>query len=109
MAARILAPRADGQVLYAKHMAKQRVGLRAGWDSVGPMLLQRAAHVILVRDPRQLIPSFAEVTLPTLEATCLPELCCIYSELRALGRPPPVVLSEDLQRNPAGTLRALCW
>jgi len=35
-------------------------------------------------------------------------LCDGGSELRAVGRAPPVVLSEDLQRNPVGTLRALC-
>ena len=30
------------------------------------------------------------------------------SELRALGRTPAVILSEDLQRDPQGTLRAVC-
>lgn len=46
------------------------------------------------------------------EETCLPALCRIFSDLRRM-RPddaaaPPVVLSEDLQRDPEGTLRALC-
>ena len=61
--------------------------------------------MLLIREPRLLIPSFAKVAPPTLEETCLPALVGLLSEIKALrGRPPPVVLSEDLQRNPAGEL-----
>ena len=53
--------------------------------------------------------SFTKVLQPTLHETCLPALIELYSELRCIhGRPPPVVLSEDLVENPEGTLRALC-
>ena len=46
----------------------------------------------------------------SLHETCLPALCELFSELRAAsgGRAPPVVLSDDLRRDPEGTLRALC-
>lgn len=33
--------------------------------------------------------------------------CCCFSTATC-RRPPPVVLSDDLVRNPEGTLRALC-
>jgi hypothetical protein len=68
---RILTPREEGRVRYVKHMAKQRIGC-------GQPLMHGAAHMLLIRDPRSLIPSFDEVTPCTLEATCLPELCCIF-------------------------------
>ncbi|PSC69247.1 aminotransferase class IV [Micractinium conductrix] len=96
----LLAPRRK-PVLYAKHMAKHRVGL-------GPELLRRARHVLLVREPAAVIQSFSEVLEPTLTETCYPALLELYSELRVLGRPPPVVLSDDLVRDPEGMLRALC-
>ncbi|PRW33103.1 branched chain amino acid aminotransferase [Chlorella sorokiniana] len=100
VAQQLLGPR-DKPLLYAKHMAKHRIG-------VDRSLLRRARHVLLVREPAAVIGSFAEVLEPTLTETCYPALLELYSELRALGRPPPVVLSDDLVRDPEGTLRALC-
>eukprot|EP00887_Chlorella_sp_A99_P000443 scaffold17.g443.t1 len=86
----LLGPR-DKPLLYAKHMAKQRLGIT-----------ERAL------EPQAVIASFSEVLEPTLGETCYPALLELYSELRALGKPPPVVLSDDLVREPEGTLRALC-
>lgn len=96
----LLGPR-DEPLLYAKHMAKHRTG-------VPRELLRRARHVLLVREPAAVIHSFSEVLEPTLTETCYPALLELYSELRSLGRPPPVVLSDDLVREPEGMLRALC-
>ncbi|KAL4439885.1 hypothetical protein ABPG75_002886 [Micractinium tetrahymenae] len=96
----LLGPRGK-PMLYAKHMAKHRLG-------VPRELLRRARHVLLVREPAAVIHSFSEVLEPTLTETCYPALLELYSELRSLGRPPPVVLSDDLVREPEGTLRALC-
>ncbi|KAK9809273.1 hypothetical protein WJX72_012545 [[Myrmecia] bisecta] len=96
----LLAPR-KSKVLYVKHMAKHRVGL-------GKALLKGAAHMLLVREPYKVVLSFAEVLEPTLHETCYPALCELYSDLRVLGRPPPVVMSDDLVKNPEGVLRALC-
>ena len=66
------------QVLYAKHMAKHRMGI----DST---LMARGAHLLLVREPAAVIASFGEVLQPTLQETCYPALCEIYSELRSAG------------------------
>lgn len=96
----MLAPRGKA-VLYAKHMAKHKVGIKRE-------LLRRARHVLLVREPAAVIHSFSEVLEPTLTETCYPALLELYSELRSMGRPPPVVLSDDLVRDPEGMLRALC-
>lgn len=49
----LLGPR-DKPLLYAKHMAKHRIG-------VPRELLRRARHVLLVREPAAVIHSFSEV------------------------------------------------
>ncbi|KAI8474362.1 MAG: hypothetical protein J3K34DRAFT_453502, partial [Monoraphidium minutum] len=96
----ILGPRSK-QVLYAKLIAKQKMGLdQALW--------QRANHVILVREPYGVVQSFSKVLNATLQELGYAALAEIYSEMRTLGRPPIVVLSDDLVRNPEGVLRALC-
>ncbi|GAB4823619.1 hypothetical protein N2152v2_010665 [Parachlorella kessleri] len=89
------------ELVYVKHMAKQRLG-------IGRALLHQTKHFLLVREPLAVIRSFSEVCEPTLHETCYPALCELYSELRCLGRPPPVVLSDDLVKDPEGTLSALC-
>jgi branched-chain amino acid aminotransferase len=90
------------KVMYAKHMSKHKIG-------VPPALWTRAKHVLLVRDPAPVLQSFAKVLPPTLFELGYPSLLEIVSELRAAGRPPPVVvLSDDLARRPEATLKALC-
>ena len=69
-------------MLYAKHMAKHRVGIER-------TLVGRGAHMLLVRERTAVIQSFAEVLEPTLQETCYPALLEIYSELRAAGCAPP--------------------
>ena len=66
------------QVLYAKHMAKHRIGIQRG-------LMAQGVHMLLVREPSAVIQSFGEVLEPTLTETCYPALCEIYSELRSAG------------------------
>jgi hypothetical protein len=66
-------------------------------------LLRGSKNFILVRDPAAIARSFSEVCPPTLEETCLPALCQLFSDLRRMhpsGAAPSVVLSEDLQRDP---------
>ncbi|CAI5491271.1 unnamed protein product [Closterium sp. Naga37s-1] len=55
-----------------------------------------------------LLPSFGEVSPPSLSETALPHLLAIHSALSHMGRPPPVVDATRLQSNPQGVLRALC-
>ncbi|GLC47548.1 hypothetical protein PLESTM_002100400, partial [Pleodorina starrii] len=89
------------RVLYAKHMGKHKIGL-------GPELFRRAQHVILVREPYGVLQSFSNVLEPTQQELGYTALLEIVSELRVLGRQPIVVNSDELVRQPAGVLRALC-
>ena len=88
-------------LIYAKHMAKHRAGIDKN-------LLLKGQHVLLIRSPEAVIASFSEVLEPTLQETCYVALLELYSELRSMGKTPPVILSEDLVADPEGTLRALC-
>ena len=89
------------RLLFCKHMAKQSVGIR-------PSLLEACKSVLLVREPSKMLASFSRVLPPTLEETGLPSMVTLFSTLRAAGRPPLVILSEDLARQPEATLRLLC-
>ncbi|KAK6233172.1 hypothetical protein SCA6_003245 [Theobroma cacao] len=87
---------------FCKHIAKQRVpGLPID-------LLQKGKHFILIRNPVAVLPSFDKVVPPSILELGLGELVSIYSELCALGKPPPVIDAADLQQNPEATLRGLC-
>ncbi|CAI7750295.1 unnamed protein product [Closterium sp. NIES-54] len=98
----VFGPRSSKPLRFVKHMAKQcREELQAS-------LLSRGRHVILIRDPMLLIPSFGEVSPPSLSETALPHLLTIHSALSHMGRPPPVVDATQLQSNPQGVLMALC-
>ncbi|KAI3431784.1 hypothetical protein D9Q98_010538 [Chlorella vulgaris] len=89
------------RIVYLKHMAKHRIG-------IDRELLRKGRHFLLVREPSAVIHSFSEVLEATLQETCYPALLELYSELRSMGQAPPVVLSDDLVRDPDGMLRALC-
>ncbi|CAI5951458.1 unnamed protein product, partial [Closterium sp. NIES-65] len=98
----VYGPQRSKPLRFVKHMAKQcREELQAS-------LLSRGRHVILIRDPMLLIPSFGEVSPPSLSETALPHLLAIHSALSHMDRPPPVVDATRLQSNPQGVLRALC-
>eukprot|EP00899_Mesostigma_viride_P007565 jgi/Mesvir1/1680/Mv08662-RA.2 len=90
-------------IKFIKHMAKHMAR--------GPTrtrLLKGTRHILLIRDPMEMLHSFAKVVPPTLDETGLPALCELYSELTAMGQAPPVIDASDLMSNPEGTLRALC-
>jgi len=88
-------------LIYLKHMAKFRAG-------INKELLVHSQHILLVRSPEAIISSFSEVLEPTLQETCYVALLELYSELRSMGKTPPVILSEDLIAAPEATLRTLC-
>ncbi|XVE62962.1 hypothetical protein DITRI_Ditri06bG0161400 [Diplodiscus trichospermus] len=87
---------------YCKHIAKQRV------PGLPNDLLQKGKHFILIRNPLHILPSFDKVVPPSFLELGLGELVSIYSELCAMGNPPPVIDAADLQQNPKATLRGLC-
>ena len=101
----LMRPPEGKQILYAKHIAKQRIGLRKGAE-----MLQNGKHFILIRNPHEILMSFNSVLPATLHETCFPALVEIFSELRALnnGVAPAIVDSYDIRRDPEGVLSALC-
>ena len=91
---------------YAKHMAKQSRRLPARERAA---VLASGAHVLLVRQPVDLIASFAKVESPTFEETGYADLVQLYADIvDATGKPPLVVESDTLNQNPEGVLRAMC-
>jgi protein-lysine N-methyltransferase EEF2KMT len=103
-------------ITFVKHMAKHRQGLDPAVLSFDDASAQgkggadvRCVHFLLVRHPSHVLRSFNAVVPPSLLESCFPALLELYSELRQLtGSAPPIVLSEELVKAPAPTLRALC-
>jgi len=92
----------DRPVHFQKHMAHHLLGLDRGF-------LDRTVNVLLVRDPRERIPSLVhQIPAPTLADTGLGVQTALYDELVARGQDPPVLDARLLLEDPPGVLRALC-
>lgn len=87
---------------FCKHMAKQKL------PGLPDDLMKRGKHIILIRNPLDVLPSFDKVVPPTFHEIGLATLVTIYSELCDLGNPPAVIDASELQRDPEGALRGLC-
>ncbi|KAK1584166.1 hypothetical protein Q3G72_030457 [Acer saccharum] len=87
---------------YCKHIAKQRV------CDLPDDLLKKGKHIILTRNPLDILPSFDKVVPPSLQELGLTDLVLIYSELCKLGKSPVIIDSADLRQDPEATLRSLC-
>ncbi|XP_047090809.1 branched-chain-amino-acid aminotransferase-like protein 1 [Lolium rigidum] len=87
---------------YCKHIAKQRL------PNLTADLMKKGKHFILIRNPLNILPSFDKVVPPSFMELGVAELVAIYSELRELGCPPPVIDADDLQRDPEAVLSGLC-
>jgi hypothetical protein len=86
------------QIGYAKHMTHHLL------PEVDRAALAPLRHAHLIRDPRELLASYARVrTEPTLADLGIAQQAEIFE---AFGG--PVVDSRDLLRDPPGVLRALC-
>ncbi|MHC4862396.1 MAG: sulfotransferase-like domain-containing protein [Planctomycetota bacterium] len=97
----ILGP-CDRPVLFLKQMAHHLVDLDRAF-------LERTENVLLVRDPREMLPSLVQnVPDPTLRDTGLEMQAALLDELRALGREPPVLDARELLLDPEGVLERLC-
>jgi hypothetical protein len=89
-------------VLFTKNMAHHLVGLDRAF-------LTEVASVLLVRHPREMLPSLAQqVPKPTLEGTSLPTQVELIDEATARGERPLVVDSKRLLLDPPAVLAALC-
>lgn len=88
--------------LFAKHMAHHLVELDLGF-------LSETANVLLVRDPRDMLPSLT-IQLPNagLDDTGLKRQWELVRHLEADGKTPAVVDSRELLRDPRAVLEALC-
>jgi hypothetical protein len=92
------------QLQYEKHMAHHMLA------DFGMAWLGQCRNAFLIRNPAQVLASYtqrrAEITLEDIgivQQRRLFDLAC-----RASGEVPAVIDSEDVLRNPAGTLSALC-
>ena len=88
--------------LFLKNMAHHLVDIDGGF-------LDHLDHVLLVRDPREMLPSLT-IQLPhaQLADTGLRRQCEMFDELAASGRVPVVIDSRELLLDPAGVLAELC-
>jgi hypothetical protein len=95
----LLAPLPDGVAIqYQKHMTHHLLP-GFGRDWMGDLRL-----AFLIRDPARVVASYAKVRgQPTLEDLGVPQQVELY---RRYGG--PVVDADDVLRDPAGTLAALC-
>ncbi|MEM7546512.1 MAG: HAD family hydrolase [Pseudomonadota bacterium] len=91
-------------IWYQKHMPHHMVpGVPRDW-------FKGMRHAILIRDPALVAASF-EAGRPgtTLEDLGVPQMDGVIADIEALrGQTPPVIEAEDIRRDPAGMLRALC-
>lgn len=88
--------------LFMKHMAHHLVDIELGF-------LRETCDIILVRDPRQMLPSLT-IQLPhaQLDDTGLKRQWQLYEQLRDMGQDPVVLDSRELLLDPAGVLTQLC-
>lgn len=101
----LLAPLPPGQTLqYQKQMSHHLL------PTVPRDWLEGVTHCFLLRDPRAMIASYVrtrpEITLADIGIEQLSNL--FFEVTEATGKPPVVVDSDDLLRDPERMLRALC-
>ena len=91
-------------VFYQKHMAQHLL------PEIGREWLERLTHAFLIRAPREVVASFADVAgAPTLDATGLSQQLDLFESVRArTGRTPPVLDARDVLTDPERLLRLLC-
>ncbi len=88
--------------LFMKQMAHHLVDLDLAF-------LSAVSNVLLIRDPRDMLPSLTvQVPSAGLADTGLERQWRLFDRLRALGRPPVVLDARELLLDPAGVLERLC-
>ncbi len=92
----------DRPVVFFKNMTHHLANL--DWS-----FLPRLSNVLLTRDPRDMLPSYAAVVeLPTLADTGYPDQVRLLRYLREQGQDPPVLDSARLLQDPRRVLDELC-
>lgn len=95
---------ATAPIVFQKHIASHAVAaMPRDW-------MPACRHAVLIRAPEAVALSFKRGwDGMAVEDLGFARLARLADELsRATGRPPPVVLAEDLLADPEGILRALC-
>jgi hypothetical protein len=91
-------------IFYQKHMAHHLLpDIERDW-------LDRLSHVFLIREPREVVASFAKVAgTITLEGTGLPQQMDLFQWVRErTGSVPAVLDARDVLEDPPRMLRRLC-
>lgn len=91
-------------IYYQKHMTHHMLDhIDLGW-------LSQVTNCFLIRDPRQVINSFAKVIPnPQVDQIGLPRQWELFQAVREqTGQTPPVIDSNDVLRNPKSVLSQLC-
>lgn len=98
----LLAPGSGEGVRFFKNMAHHLRGL-------DPSFLARLDNALLIRDPREMLPSLArQMTKPGLADTGFPEQVWLLERLLEEGRAPVVIDAKRLRLDPEGVLRRAC-
>jgi hypothetical protein len=98
-------PVPDGKpVFYQKHMAKHLL------PEIGRDWLDALSHAFLIREPAEMLASFARIVAdPSLDDTGLPLQCELFERVaERSGAAPPVIDSRDVLEDPPGVLSRLC-
>jgi hypothetical protein len=95
----------DGKTIYYQKQMTHHL-----LPNVGRDWLDHLDNVFLLRDPREVVPSFIEKAgEPRLEDIGLPQQLELFEWVRRRsGRVPPVIDARDFLENPEGMLRLLC-
>ena len=105
VAADMLGPVPSGKpVWYQKHMAHHMIdGVPLDW-------MDGVTNVFLLRSPERVLASYTQKREDvTLRDIGFAEQAMLFDRVAdRLGHAPPVVDSEDVRRDPRGTLSALC-
>ena len=89
-------------VLFMKQMAHHLLNIDLSF-------LQHTYNVLLIRDPREMLPSLAKVIgTPTLADTGLKTQYDLLNDLRAAGQTLPILDARLLLENPSNVLSQLC-
>ena len=98
----VILGRCEAPVLFAKQMAHHLIDLDEAF-------LTETTNVLLVRDPREMLPSLAAALgPPTLRDTGLARQTELLDRLLDLGQDPVVLDARELLLDPPAVLARLC-
>lgn len=92
----------DQPVVFFKQMTHHLVNLNLSF-------LKKTINIILTRDPREMLPSYAkEIEYPTMRDVGYEQHLELFEFLQNRGDEPVVLQSEKVLKDPLNTLNTLC-